>query len=1126
MRNFYLILIIVVPFFTGNAQCFYKHIPLTETAADSKIIVEAQVVAHQGRKDAGDSMIKTVHELRVSRVFKGNITGNSIELVTLGGVFNGEFNLVTSAVPLKKGQTGIFFLSESGNGDYLLTHDRHGLIKYSQSEFKASRYEQEWFNIPTTLHPALEQLTGRASRSLGVLDFKFSAGSNITTLNITNISPLVSIAGVGQVLTITGSGFGTTRGNGEVSFRDANDGGVASVPSLDTQYISWSDTQIEVEIPSGAGTGRVDVVPNGRGTVFNSAQTLQILANHTNFIVDVNGVDYAYEIRLANDNGNNGYTWNYQDALVANSDARLTVDDSFQQWRCTTGRNFVRGTDLAGGNAANTSNASGSDTINIVKFDTGEIPTNSSTLGFLSTKGAVCNSSPPYIAFATELDFVINDETNFHFRDTPTMSLNNNEIDFRSVANHELGHAQLLGHVLDSDEVMFFSISNGVTRRDISQNDQQGALIINQRSRFDQPSCSPGPMTFLDCDFVYDNNEWTPFDPSKTSNQEANITVVNGTGPITDFVRVRNVTTQSSGTLQINSNGSEFRIYGDVVNNGAITTNSLNIVSTERTQQISGNPITTDLLISDVNTNVTLNTTILVRTGIGIQGTLNTNGNLRLLSDAMGTAVVPAINTITTSINGDVVTERYYSPNRAFRFLSSSVNTTTTIFQNWQNNGVYEDGIGTFVTGGLVANGFDQTVTNNPSLFTYDNSQAGTAGWNAVASTNNLLTNLIVAGNPYRIFIRGDREPRLLTNNNAPNDTRIVTTGTLQLGPVTDNSISNVANRFSFTGNPLHAPIDMELVLTRPGSNLRPSYYIWDPNAASVGKYIAINTLSNTNDDPTNSDATKFAQIQQAFFVQTDANAAASITFEETDKTFNVNPAVNRSNTLNHIYGVLYEEQEFLNDGRRQDSFNMTFDSSFSSAIDGFDTEKLENISESISIVTGSASYAIQQRAMPVDSEVIQLRHTNYQSTDYVYAFDLSGLDGLEVSVFDNYLNTSQPLARNAVSSFSFQVDPNIPGSLSSTRFSLVFENTTLSTNGPTASLFNLYPNPANNAFTVGLKNPGPASLTIYSATGQQLFMQSLESRETQISTDLPTGYYLVQIIQGNYATTEKLIIK
>ena len=63
---------------------------------------------------------------------------------------------------------------------------------------------------------------------------------------ITSISPTSRVAGVGEILTINGSNFGTT--SGKVYFRAADNGGQTYLNGLDNQYItasgcSWSNTQ-------------------------------------------------------------------------------------------------------------------------------------------------------------------------------------------------------------------------------------------------------------------------------------------------------------------------------------------------------------------------------------------------------------------------------------------------------------------------------------------------------------------------------------------------------------------------------------------------------------------------------------------------------------------------------------------------------------------------------------------------------------------------------------------------------------------------------------------------------------------------------------------------------------------
>ncbi|MFH1151311.1 MAG: S8 family serine peptidase, partial [Actinomycetota bacterium] len=79
---------------------------------------------------------------------------------------------------------------------------------------------------------------------------------------ITGIEPDSGV--VGETVTVTGSNLGSSRGSSKVTF----DGVEA------TQYVSWSDTQVKVKVPSGATSGPVKVT-TGAGTSNGVAFTVQ-----------------------------------------------------------------------------------------------------------------------------------------------------------------------------------------------------------------------------------------------------------------------------------------------------------------------------------------------------------------------------------------------------------------------------------------------------------------------------------------------------------------------------------------------------------------------------------------------------------------------------------------------------------------------------------------------------------------------------------------------------------------------------------------------------------------------------------------------------------------------------------
>lgn len=70
------------------------------------------------------------------------------------------------------------------------------------------------------------------------------------TPNITSISPVT--ARIGEVIKISGSGFGTAKGTGFVSFTG----------SKGREYSDWNDNEISVKVPAGAITGKLSVTAN------------------------------------------------------------------------------------------------------------------------------------------------------------------------------------------------------------------------------------------------------------------------------------------------------------------------------------------------------------------------------------------------------------------------------------------------------------------------------------------------------------------------------------------------------------------------------------------------------------------------------------------------------------------------------------------------------------------------------------------------------------------------------------------------------------------------------------------------------------------------------------------------
>jgi hypothetical protein len=264
-------------------------------------------------------------------------------------------------------------------------------------------------------------------------------------------TPTTATAGTKTVLTINGTGFGTTKG--KVLFSNADDGGATFVEALSTQVLTWSNTQITVEIPSEAGTGQIRVTDNG-GASATSTDILTIAYSEINILQE--GGDIAYRVQHVNDDDSGGYTWRMFTDFNANVNAKAAFLRAFETWRCETGINWTVG-------ATTTVDVVSQDNVNVIRFDNGdELETD--VLGQCISYYSGCSAGSSFNWFVSELDILFDDATNWNYS-SATNSTGISQYDFESVALHELGHGHQLAHVIDSDDVMNYALSNSEEQR-------------------------------------------------------------------------------------------------------------------------------------------------------------------------------------------------------------------------------------------------------------------------------------------------------------------------------------------------------------------------------------------------------------------------------------------------------------------------------------------------------------------------------------------------------------------------------------------------------------------------------------------------------------------------------------
>ena len=472
-------------------------LPLATRVAAAPLIVEAQVdsqqvVAHEGR-------LFTVSNLTVFQVFRGTVPASGLRLAEPGGTLGPRAEVVSTAVGLLPGEQGLFLLepdpAQPGTGRYRLAAGPQGLLRYDLAARAAAGPFTRYPSIEADLYPAVEAATGQARRGIQpnpALTAPRVLGKVAATPVISSFSPAALVAGKRQVLTINGSNFGAVRGSGSVAFRNADDGGSTFINANDTDYQSWSDTQIQVVVASDfitvagtAGTGIVRVT-NGSGETSFSATALTVTYALSN--VTPSGGDTPGRVRLINDDGQGGYTLRYSPGFAGNTAAVAAHERALLSWRCATPLRRATST-------TTTTDVATRDNINVVRY----APPSELGMGVLGVTVSYysgCSVNGVAAFSLVETDYSYNNTTNWNYA---TTSPSGSQFDFESVALHELGHGTQLSHIIDASAVMHFSISNGQAKRTLEPatdvaggNDVFSFSATNPCPTFAPPTAGPG----------------------------------------------------------------------------------------------------------------------------------------------------------------------------------------------------------------------------------------------------------------------------------------------------------------------------------------------------------------------------------------------------------------------------------------------------------------------------------------------------------------------------------------------------------------------------------------------------------------------------------------------------------
>jgi hypothetical protein len=637
------------------------------------------------------------------------------------------------------------------------------------------------------------------------------------------------------------------------------------------------------------------------------------------------------------------------------------------------------------------------------------------------------------------------------------------------------------------------------------------------------------------------SNAW-----NSTPSVSRDATVYSGTA--TGTVSSRGLTVATGATLNVGS-GNTLTVSRNLTNNGTIDGSGASLVlSGKSSQTVSGSAMTFANVTAGVSGSSSTKT---LSTGLTVSGnvelvdatTLASGGNLKLTSTSSGTAKLLALPT-GASVTGNVTVERfiYGSSGRRYRYLAAPFASGPSISSSWQQQ-IHVSGPG---TGGSTcpslsanSNGFDATMTNGASMFTFNESTAVNSGagslsgttvytnaWTSVPNTSTALS----AGTGYNVFVRGNRSQgcALLDGTNpTPADVTLSATGTLQTGSTNLTVSYNAANGegWNLVGNPYASPInwdasgwtktniDNSVWIYRPAGN---HYASWN-SALGVGTNFGTSVIESGN----------------AFFVKANG-ASPALSLTESSKSA-TSATGNMFKTNAKVLRAL-----FVKRGELQDEAIVAISPNASNGVDEMDSEKMSNPSLNIYSVSEAAKKnAINTIAEVASQTIIPLGiGTTFTGTHEISFKGENEFAAYDVLLEDKYAGTITLINEKARYSFEVTSDLNSKGE---GRFYLIFVNrgdvnylkNIQGVYKGIVGTVNMYPNPTNGVTKVSATEltGSNAQVKLYNALGQEVASFSKEISNGSVSFDMDlsnnnSGVYFVEVSDASGKVTKGKLVR
>ena len=505
-----------------DIHCNMAKLPMEQLIQQSNAIAHVRVLQENSFWNEKHSMIFTHYRLEVLQTMKG-ILDNQITLVVEGGRAQGMLIDYQDRIDLQPGAEMVVMLTavpkywECGvlpQNAYAAYASKQGVFDVDPNTGACSDVFKRFDSLESLTQAVVKQ-TRKPLLPAQPKDLPASGGSTALAA-VASFSPTTVSAGTGTLLTINGSGFGATRGNGFVEFTIV-DGSFAQPLAKD--YVLWSDTQIQLYVPSltvfngavreTAATGPIRVTPDG-GVAVVSPTSLNVrysLFNRYN-----SPEDSSVTLRMVNVNAAGGYTFQYNNQFSSlGAGAQTSLERALSTWKCGTQVNFSISS------TTTTIRAVAIDNVSVITDDV-LTPLPAGILGRGVNISGLCVNGPLVKALTLEKDLIVsaNPPGPWNFTSSaPTAA----QLDFETVMLHEFGHVHQLAHTINGgSNVMAPTVAYGFMNRSLAAVDLEGAQdamarststagcgynphvistpTVSITSNITLPACNPSAITF------------------------------------------------------------------------------------------------------------------------------------------------------------------------------------------------------------------------------------------------------------------------------------------------------------------------------------------------------------------------------------------------------------------------------------------------------------------------------------------------------------------------------------------------------------------------------------------------------------------------------------------------------